>query len=238
MERSDILRLSESIKSFVNVIERAFNKNLFFAPPHPDISEIKEIINHIVNNDDKCAITAVMPLLERKDIIGEYCWNLTYAILTAPTIDPKFQEWNDKNPDSNLKFRGNDNSELYAYTDYLSTLEYELRILSSWLEAKNEKPKEDAPTQSNIFKYMRTTKKIRLKDTLHKEINGKTGREAILPLYVAVNMKLMNKPSYKVFISEFGNIISESEYSKVMNYPKFDPTEVDYMERIFSPIKQ
>lgn len=109
--------------------------------------------------------------------------------------------------------------------------------ISQKLTSGNNKQGFEA-SNNYIDNYIRTTKKKRLKDTLHKYINGKTGRAAILPLYVAVNLKLMDKPKYNDFIEEFGSIIKESEYSKAMNRPKFDPTTVEKMERIFTPLKQ
>lgn len=83
-------------------------------------------------------------------------------------LTPKLQEWNDNPPDSNHQFGGYDNTELNASADYLSTLEYELRPISNWLESKDKKPEEDAPATEKS-----TKKKGRREDEFSGYISGK-----------------------------------------------------------------
>lgn len=219
--------------------------NLPFAPTE---EQIKGLADYILENEDEGLYSKTFGMMDM-ELLNSIYWKLNQA-QWGWSGDIKYNlSIGNKAEVRKL----NDEDFLYIVEVYdnwkmLGAILGENRLLQpifknlipqqSKAESKNSMPEEDAPAQSNIFEYMRTTKKKRLKDTLHKYIDGKTGRAAILPLYVAVNLKLMDKPKYNDFIEEFGSIIKESEYSKAMNRPKFDPTTVEKMERIFTPLKQ
>jgi hypothetical protein len=226
MNKADIFRLSDSIKGFANVMDVAIRNNHFFAPPHPGISEIKDLVNHIINSEDEDAIKAINPLLERKEIIGQYYLNLIDALTNVPIINLRLQEWNDNNPDSNLKFEGYDNTELNDYAIYLSALKDELRTLSKWLESKDENPKENAPATnkstnrrgrkiSNFRDCITDRYKHQADDIIkrmHDYLDSRSGKDAAIVVIAAMKNGYIEKPKMAAFYREFGDNKIDKEY--------------------------
>lgn len=93
-----------------------------------------------------------------------------------------------------------------------------------------------------ITKRKRGRPKINIKDKmiddadgvklkrLHDVIQGKNGKDATLVILAAINLGWMTKPTATQIIEEFGQIVSQQNYSKYLDEKKFKKEEIDGME--------
>ncbi len=240
MDKAEALRVAVLLTDTYDELEYSYKMGFGIPLKYdymPGVVEVSNLANFIINTEDENLYVKTFEKID-STILHKILGILSTKWLD---IDERDREEYENGIFGNLQVKG-----CFEYLHNLvSTYEFfhkvyeEMNMLRAIFKTfRPPHPKEDASAQSNIFEYMRTTKKKRLKDALHKYIDGNTGKTAILPLYVAVKLNLMSRPKYIDFIAEFGSIIKESAYSKAMNHHKFDPTEVEKMERIFNPMKQ
>lgn len=67
---------------------------------------------------------------------------------------------------------------------------------------------------------------------LHSVMNGKTGKDAVLVMKVAVQLGWMTKPTFIAVEDEFGDIGNRSNYNKYINGDKFTKDEIEGMKNI------
>ena len=95
-----------------------------------------------------------------------------------------------------------------------------------------ESKKIQTSTYSNLYQYINVTHKGRFLKRLHDLIDNRNGRPAVVPIKVAIDLKLMEKPSYKDYIREFGVKLAESGYSRAFS-ARYSENDIKNMETEF-----
>lgn len=66
---------------------------------------------------------------------------------------------------------------------------------------------------------------------LHQLIDGKRGKNAVLPIAASVTMGLITTPTYKAFAVEFGELTSRQNYNKYREASCHNPVDVDSIKQ-------
>lgn len=230
MDKATILRTLRELNHFYKWIEPDFkalsdNLNSFreseeipyppFLPPYPPNQDnITSLIEHIINDDDTASFKALNEIYSNIGALKKYRNDLIAYLIICNA-------------------EGLKEGEERVFIDFLTSLIRDLGLLDDWLRSRE--PEEE---KRSFDRFILIAKKERLIKKLHQLIDNSTGRKSVLPIKVALGMKLMDRPTYKDFIAEFGRTISESEYSKAFNDPKFSDEEIRNMELKLSGFKQ
>ena len=233
MDKASILRTLRELNNFYKWIDPDFkalsdNLNSFrelkeeseeipyppFLPPYPPNQDnATSLIEHIINNDDMASFKALNEIYSNIGAIKKYRNDLMAYLIICNA-------------------EGLKEGEERVFINFLTSLIRDLGLLDDWLRSRE--PEEE---KCSFDSFILIAKKERLIKKLHLLIDNSTGRKSVLPIKVALGMKLMDKPTYKDFIAEFGKKISESEYSKAFNDPKFSDEEIRNMELKLSGFK-
>lgn len=250
MNKAEILRIATYLRTTYQTLKgciegrdercKGFKYIPLELPFEPSDKEVKELADYLLENEDRGLYDKTFGMMDR-DLISSIYWKLDD--IKCSWDNEILFHLIDGNKSEVKKLCGEDFLYIVGVYDLwklTGAVISETALLQPIFKNLIPPLNQSVSCQENHFceKYIIIPRKESLKKKLHELIDETKGRKSVLPIYTSVDMGLILKPKYKDFIAEFGKIISESEYSKAFNDPKFSDEEIRNMVLKLSGFKQ